>query len=191
MKSKAIKLFIILSFPFILRAQIGLLPSVGVQIPLKEMTEKEYLGSDFGVNLTMNFEISETMDFGVAVGYHRFSFGVENYSNVVFPITLEVEKKFGENPFKPLFGLGFGVYNKSHSQAIRTESSQVKVSSINSSMGGTTTLGFCYNFSRNFGLHVAAKYHYIYQEKSPYAYFSTNIGIAINFKKERSRFVRF
>ena len=86
MKSKAIKLFILLSFPFILQAQISLLPSVGVQIPLKEMTEKEYLGSDFGVNLTMNFEISETMDFGVAVGYHRFSFGVENYSNVVFPL---------------------------------------------------------------------------------------------------------
>ncbi len=191
MKSTKTLLLIFLTLPLFLTAQISLLPSVGIQIPMGDMSTKQYLGSDFGANLALKFEVTETFDIGMALGYHRFSYGVENQSNAMFPVTVILEKRFGESKFKPLIGLDLGLYTMYHSEIYKIESTLSTASTTKYNIGAAPTLGFCYEFSRNFGLHVVAKYNYIYQEPSPNTYVSMNIGLNIKFKKEYSRFVRF
>jgi len=177
--------------PLVLRAQLALLPTVGVQIPTGDFSNKNYLGSDFGVNLALKYEISETFDMGLAVGYHRFSYDLENQINAMFPITFLLQKQFGVYQFKPLVGLDLGVYNLYHNQSVKKESSNLSVSKTTSKFGGALNAGFCYQFSRNFGLHAEAKYHIMYQKEAPNTYASFNIGLNIRFSKERSKYIRF
>ncbi len=191
MKVANVFLFIFLILPLFLKAQLALLPSVGVQIPNGDFSSKNYLGSDFGANLALKYEITESFDMGLLVGYHRFSFDVENQTNAMFPVLILFEKRIGVYQFQPLVGIDLGVYTLYHSEIIKKEGASLSMSRSTTNPGCAPTLGFCYQFSRNFGLHAVAKYNVMYQKESPSTYVSLNVGLNIRFSKERSKYIRF
>jgi outer membrane protein assembly factor BamA len=191
MKVAKISAFIFLILPFFLKAQLALLPSVGAQIPTGDFSSKNYFGSDFGANLALKYEITETFDMGLSIGYHRFSYDAESQTNAMFPVLILFEKRFGEYQFKPLIGMDLGIYTLYHTEIVKKEISSLSMSRSTTNPGCAPTMGFCYEFSRNFGLHAVAKYNVMYQKESPATYVSMNIGLNIRFTKERSKYIRF
>jgi hypothetical protein len=172
-------------------AQVSLLPSIGVQIPMGKWADNSFLGSDFGATINAKFGVSETMDLGIAAGYHRFSSDFEKQNNNMIPVVFTIENRFGDAVFKPVLELDLGVYNFYTSFIDVSDKFQLEVSKTSTKLGIAPAVGFFIDLSDSYALCAMAKYHYVYDNVTPMAYFGINIGLNIRFVSNGPRYSRF
>lgn len=191
MKNIRILLLVLFNVSFFSFAQISLHPSVGVQIPMGKWAEDQFLGADFGTELNLKFAVSETFDFGILMGYQRFSNDIEKQKNRMFPVVATIQNRFGLYSFKPLLGLDLGIYNFYTSAIETNDQYKLEVSKIYTKVGAAPSAGFYVDLSDYFSFCAIAKYHYIYNEVNPMTYFGINIGLNIRFISNGPRYSRF
>lgn len=167
MKIIRYSLIVLLLLPLFLKAQISLLPTVGVQIPTGNFAKNNYLGTDFGGTLALKYEISESFSMGLSMGYQRFSYSMEKQSNIMVPITITVENRFGDYAFKPMIGFDAGIYNFYHSENTTYEGYSLNVSKTTTKMGIAPAAGFYIDLSDAYSLCAIAKYNYACDDADP------------------------
>lgn len=191
MKRHCFALIFLFLLPFILKAQISLLPSVGVQIPTGGFSSDNYLGTDFGGTLALKYEITESFDMGLSVGYHRFSYSLEKQMNAMIPITATFENRFGDYAFKPMIGFDAGIYNFYHTEKTTNDTYSLNTTRTDTKMGIAPSVGFYINLSDAYSLCAIAKYHYACDDSNPYTYVGLNVGLNIRFLPSNLGYTRF
>jgi len=191
MKRLRFALIPLLFLPFMLKAQISLLPSVGVQIPIGDFSSDNYLGTDFGGTLALKYGITESFDMGLSVGYHRFSYSMEKQTNAMIPIAATFEKRFGDYAFKPMIGFDAGIYNFYHTEKTTNDTYSLNPTVTTTKMGIAPAVGFYVDLSEKYSFCAIAKYHYACDDAKPYTYVSLNVGLNIRFLPSNPGYSRF
>ena len=181
----------LLFLPLILKAQISLLPSMGVQIPTGSFSSDNYFGTDFGGTLALKYEITESFDMGLSVGYHRFSYSMEKQTNAMVPISATFENRFGDYAFKPMIGFDAGIYNFYHTEKTTNDTYSLNITKTTTKMGIAPSVGFYIDLSDAYSLCAIAKYHYACDDAKPYTYVSLNVGLNIRFLSNNPGYTRF
>jgi len=163
------------------RFKLGI--DAGVQLPMGDFGKEANMG--FGGELNAKYMIKDNIGVGVGVGYYTFGIkqeildydGATKGNASIIPLVGKFSYAFGQNAFKPYIGADLGLYMLGTHEEAEGE----KYSDSLSKFGFAPVIGIEYAFTKNLGLDVNAKYHYILTDSKATTSLGINVGIVFSF----------